>query len=109
MSVNGNSEVTGSPGNAETSGRACRDDTSEKRACDALDQHEKNEKLKFAAFDGNVEKATLLLSEGASFQHHDENGFWIDSNNSLLKLDKPELSIVGEAYDKPWHLEKYKP
>ena len=43
------------------------------------------------------------------YENHDENGFWIDSNNSLLKLDKPELSIVGEAYDKPWHLEKYKP
>ena len=44
------------------------------------------------------------------YENHEENdGFWLDSNNSLLKLDRPELSAVGKAYDKPWHQEKYRP
>ena len=35
--------------------------------------------------------------------------FCLDTKNSLLKQDAPELTAVGEAYDKPWHLEKYNP
>ena len=71
MLVNSNSEGTGSPRNTETS---YRDDTSETSACDGTDQHEKNKNLILAAFSGNVEWATLLLSEGASLQYRDKNG-----------------------------------
>ena len=35
--------------------------------------------------------------------------FWLDSNNSLMKENKSELTKVGEAYDKPWHMEEYRP
>ena len=41
-------------------------------------------------------------------QEHDE-WFWIDSDCSLLDLEHPKLSLVGEAYDKPWHLEEFRP
>ena len=42
--------------------------------------------------------------------HEDQGGFWLDSyNTSLMDLDAPKLSKVGLAYDKPWHLEKYRP
>ena len=41
--------------------------------------------------------------------HEDQGGFWLDSYNSLMDLDAPKLSKVGLAYDKPWHLEKYRP
>ena len=27
----------------------------------------------------------------------------------MMDLDAPKLSKVGLAYDKPWHLEKYRP
>ena len=30
------------------------------------------------------------------------------SNNSLMEQDRPELSLVGQAYDKPWHLESFR-
>ena len=35
--------------------------------------------------------------------------FWIDPINSLLDFDAPTLTRVGEAYNMPWHLDKYKP
>ena len=41
--------------------------------------------------------------------HNHEGWFWIDSDNSLLEAESPELSIVGKAYDKPWHMDEFKP
>ena len=35
--------------------------------------------------------------------------FWIDSFNSLLQDGGPYLTPVGEAYNKPWHLDEYNP
>jgi len=43
-------------------------------------------------------------------QDYDDSGyFWIDPINSLLEQDSSRLSRVGRVYNKPWHLEKYKP
>ena len=39
----------------------------------------------------------------------DNEWFCLDNKNSLLEQDAPELTAVGRAYDKPWHLEKYNP
>ena len=39
----------------------------------------------------------------------DNEWFCLDSKNSLLQADAPALTAVGEAYDKPWHLQKYNP
>ena len=36
---------------------------------------------------------------------HSDPWFWLDSNNSLMEQDRAELSLVGQAYDKPWHLQ----
>lgn len=42
--------------------------------------------------------------------HTDESPwFWLDSYNSLLQENGPYLTAVGEAYNKPWHLEEFKP
>ena len=41
--------------------------------------------------------------------HAHEGWFWIDSYNSLLHENGPYLTAVGEAYNFPWHLEKYRP
>jgi len=38
----------------------------------------------------------------------DTQWFWIDPVNSLLKFEESKLTRVGEAYNKPWHLEKSK-
>jgi len=39
---------------------------------------------------------------------HTDPWFWLDSNNSLMEQDRAELSLVGQAYDKPWHLESFR-
>ena len=44
------------------------------------------------------------------FQDYDESGwFWIDPINSLLKFNSSQLSNVGRAYNRPYHLDVYKP
>jgi len=35
--------------------------------------------------------------------------FWVSPVNSLLEQNSSRLSRVGKAYNKPWHLPKYKP
>ena len=38
----------------------------------------------------------------------DTQWFWIDPVNSLLEFEESKLTRVGEAYNRPWHLEKSK-
>ena len=51
----------------------------------------------------------LKIHKAILFQNYDDSGsFWIDPVNSLLKFNSPELSNVGRAYNKPYHLDIYK-
>jgi len=44
------------------------------------------------------------------YEDYDESGwFWIDPINSLLKFNSSQLSNVGRAYNKPYHMDMYKP
>ena len=43
-------------------------------------------------------------------QEYDDSGwFWIDPINSLLEQNTSRLSNIGKAYNKPYHLDIYKP
>ena len=43
-------------------------------------------------------------------QEYDDSGwFWIDPINSLLEQNSSRLSNIGKAYNKPYHLDMYKP
>ena len=44
------------------------------------------------------------------FQNHEESGsFWVDSVNTLLEYNATKLTKVGEAYNKPYHLDTFRP
>ena len=43
-------------------------------------------------------------------QNHEESGsFWVDSVNSLLEYNATKLTRVGEAYNRPYHLDTFRP
>ena len=51
----------------------------------------------------NITRTQLL-------KNYDDSGwFWIDPVNGLLEQHTNNLTMVGVAYDQPWHLEQYKP
>ena len=65
-------------------------------------------KLKYFAIENSL-SVFKKYSKAISFQNYDDSGsFWIDPVNSLLKFNSPELSNVGRAYNKPYHLDIYK-
>merc|ERR1711874_736480 len=44
------------------------------------------------------------------YEEYDDSGwFWIDPINSLLEQNTSRLSNIGKAYNKPYHLDMYKP
>jgi len=44
------------------------------------------------------------------YEQYDDSGwFWIDPINSLLEQNTSRLTNIGKAYNKPYHLDMYKP
>ena len=53
----------------------------------------------------------MILLQLDTLQGYDDSGwFWIDpSVNTLKEYTTNELTRVGQAYMRPYHLDKYKP
>ena len=44
------------------------------------------------------------------YEEYDDSGwFWLDPINSLLEQNTSRLTNIGKAYNKPYHLDLYKP
>jgi len=63
-------------------------------------------RLEFANY---IHKYSWFYTRYYEDHDHSDPWFWLDSNNSLMKENKSELTKVGKAYDKPWHMEEYRP